>query len=102
MDRIKTRMHFEKLRRGPNETALKFKDRFKNALDAMEQLGEDTGITDVTLSQAYSAPRNNTNLDPTKHTTILVELENRVTKGNDMHPTTLLKAHNLAQKWKTT
>jgi hypothetical protein len=34
------------------------KDRFKKALDAMEQIGDDTGITDVTLSQAYLTPRN--------------------------------------------
>jgi len=39
--------------------------------------------------------------DPTRHATLLVELENRVTKGNDMHPTTLLEAHNVVQKWKT-
>ncbi len=51
MDRIKTRRHFEMLRRGPNETPLMFKDRFKKALSAMEQLGEDmAGITDLTLS----------------------------------------------------
>ena len=104
MDRIKMRRHLmlEMLRRGPNETPLMFQDSLKKALDAMEQLGDDTGITDVTLSQAYLAPRNITNLNPTRHTTLLVELENRVTKGNDMHPTTLLEAHNLAQKWKTT
>jgi hypothetical protein len=40
--------------------------------------------------------------DPTRHATLLVELENRVTKGNDMHPTTLLEAHNVVQRWKTT
>ncbi len=53
IDRIKTRVHFEMLRRCPNETPLMFQDRFKNALDAMEQLGDDTVITDVTLSQVY-------------------------------------------------
>jgi hypothetical protein len=79
-----------------------FKDRLKKVLDAMQQLGDDTGITAVTLSQAYLAPRNITNLDPARHTTLLVELESRVAKGNDMHPTTLLDAHNLVQKWKTT
>jgi hypothetical protein len=40
--------------------------------------------------------------DPTRHATLSVELENRVTKGNDMHPTALLEAHNVVQKWKTT
>ena len=75
-----------------------FKDRLKKVLDAMQQLGDDTGITAVTLSQAYLAPRIITNLDPARHTTLLVELESRVAKGNDMHPTTLLDAHNLAPK----
>ena len=74
------------------------KDRLKKVLDAMQQLGDDTGITAVTLSQAYLAPRIITNLDPARHTTLLVELESRVAKGNDMHPTTLLNAHNLVQK----
>ena len=78
-----------------------FKDRLKMALDAMEKLGDDTGITAVTFSQAYLVPRNITNLDPARHTTLLVELKSRVAKENDMHPTTLLEAHNLAQKWKT-
>ena len=59
------------------------------ALDAMEKLGDDTGITAVTFSQAYLVPRNITNLDPARHTTLLVELESRVAKRNDMHPTTL-------------
>ncbi len=67
----------------------------------MEQLGDDTGITDVTLSPAYLATRNITILNPARHTTLLVELESRVAKGNDMRPTILLEAHNLAQKWKT-
>jgi hypothetical protein len=58
IDRIKTRVHFEMLRRGPNKTPLIFQDSLKKALDAMEQLGDDTGITDVTLSQAYLATRN--------------------------------------------
>jgi hypothetical protein len=61
----------------------------KKVLDAMQQLGDDTGITAVALSQAYLAPRNITNLDPARHMTLLVELESRVAKGNDMHPTTL-------------
>ncbi len=79
-----------------------FKDRLKMALDAMEQLGDDTGFTDVTLSQAYLVPCNITNLDLARHTTLLAELESRVAKDNDMHPTTLLNAHNLVQKWKPT
>ena len=74
-----------------------FKDRLKKVLDVMEQLGDDTGITAVTLSQAYIF-HNITNLDPARHTTLLVELESRVAKDNDMHPTTRLDAHNLVQK----
>ncbi len=85
IDRIKTHVHFEMLCRGPNKTPLMFQESLKKALDAMEQLGDDTGITDVTLSQAYMATRNITILNPARHTTLLVELENRVTKGNDMH-----------------
>jgi hypothetical protein len=46
----------------------------------MEQLGDDTGITDVTFSQAYLATRNITILNPARHTTLLVELESRVAK----------------------
>jgi hypothetical protein len=34
--------------------------------------------------------------------TLLVELKNRVAKGNCMYPTTIVEAHNLAQKWRTT
>jgi hypothetical protein len=70
----------EMLRRGPNETPLMVQDSLKKALDAMEQLGDDTGITDVTLSQAYLATRNITILNPARHTTLLVELEIRVAK----------------------
>ena len=80
IDRIKTRVHFEMLRRGLNETPLMSQDSLKKALDAMEQLGDDTGITDVTLSQAYLATRNITILNPARHTTLLVELESRVAK----------------------
>ncbi len=51
MDRVKTRRHFKMLRRGSDETPVMFKDRFKKALDAMEQLGEAmAGITDLTFS----------------------------------------------------
>ena len=57
-----------------------FQDSLKKALDAMEQLGDDTGITDVTFSQAYLATRNITILNPARHTTLLVELESRVAK----------------------
>ena len=82
MDRIKMRRHLmlEMLRRGPNETPLMFQDSLKKALDAMEQLGDDTENTDVTLSQAYLATRNITILNPARHTTFLVELESRVAK----------------------
>ena len=62
------------LRRGPNETPLMFKDRFKKALNAMEQLGED--MAGITLLQAYLAPRHITNLDRARHATLLVELDN--------------------------
>ena len=57
-----------------------FKDRLKKVLDAMQQLGDDTGFTDVTLSQAYLVSCNITNLDPARHTTLLVKLESRVAK----------------------
>ncbi len=77
VDHIKMRRHFEMLRRGPNKTPLMFQDSLKKALDAMEQLGDDTGITDVTFSQTYLASRNITKLNPA---TLWVELENRVTK----------------------
>ncbi len=90
IDRIKMRRHLmlEMLRRGPNETLLMFQDSLKKALDAMKQLGDDTGITDVTLLQAYLAPRNIINLNPARHTTLLVELESRVAKemtGTQQH-----------------
>jgi len=65
-----------------------FQDSLKKALDAMEQLGDDTGITDVTLSQAYLASSNITKLNPARHTTLLVELESRVAKemtGTQQH-----------------
>jgi hypothetical protein len=75
------------------------KNSFKNVLDAMEQLGKAmAGITDLAFLQVYLVPRHITNLDPARYPTLLVELENRVTKWNDMHSTTLLEAHNLAQK----
>ncbi len=59
LDRIKTRRHFETLRRGPDETPLMFKDSFKKTLNAMEQLGEaTTGNTDSALffGQSFCRP----------------------------------------------
>jgi hypothetical protein len=50
VDRIKTRRHFETLRRGPDKTPLMFKDSLKKALNVMAQLGEaTTGNTDPAL-----------------------------------------------------
>ena len=50
VDRIKTRRHFETLRRGPDKTPLMFKDSLKKALNAMAQLGKPTaGNTDSAL-----------------------------------------------------
>jgi hypothetical protein len=50
VDRIKTRRHFETLRRGPDKTPLMFKDSLKKALNVMAQLGEaTTGNTDSAL-----------------------------------------------------
>ena len=54
------------------------------------------------FGQSFCRPiqrtRHISNLDLNRHTTILVELENRVTKGNEMHPMRFLEALNLAQK----
>jgi hypothetical protein len=103
MDIIKMRRHFEIIRQGPDETPLQYKERFKNALDAIQQLGVDISGEngDATFSPHNLALRYINNLDPARYSTVLVDLENDVAKGTDCYPTTLVDAFNLAMKWKT-
>ncbi len=90
------------IRQGPDETPHQYKKRFKKALNAIKQLGEDiSGDNDPTFSPHNLALRYINNLYPARYSTLLVDLENDVAKGTDFYPTTLVDAFNLAMKWKT-